>query len=167
MKLARIDHAIEKCQQFLTQTGAGGSEVEAFLTNYLLILIYATFEEEIKQIIITRAAKVCDPPLESFIHSAFKVVFRSMLTSELAKLLACFGPKYSARFKSRVSGTRAETFFNNIVTDRHQVAHEGARASNITFQDLVEYYENSHRILDELSETISGGWERAIMLRPA
>jgi hypothetical protein len=164
MKLARIDQAIEKCQQHLTQTGVAGIEVEAFLTNHLLILIYAAFEEEIKEIVIKRAAKICDPPLESFIKSAFKVVFRSMLTSELAKLLACFGPEYSARFKSRVSGTRTETFFNNIVTDRHLVAHEGS--SNITFRDLVEFYENGHRILDELSETISGRWERAIMLKP-
>lgn len=164
MKLARIDQAIEKCQQVLSQTGVAGIEVESFLTNYLLILVYATFEEEIKEIVVKRAAKICDPPIESFINSAFKVVFRSMLTSELAKLLACFGPKYSARFKSRVTGTRAETFFNNIVTDRHQVAHEGS--SNITFRDLVEFYENSHRILDELSETVSGNWERAIMLRP-
>jgi hypothetical protein len=155
MRLARIDQAIEKCQQLLTQTGATGTEVEAFLTDYLLILTYASFEEEIKKIIARRAAKVNDPPLESFINSTLKVIFRSMLTSELAKLLACFGSDYRARFKIKVDGTKAETFFNNIITNRHSVAHEGY--SNVTFRELVEFYEEGHLVLDALSEAISEG----------
>jgi hypothetical protein len=153
MKLARIDQAIEKCKELLAQPGATGTEVEAFLTNYLLILTYATFEEEVKKIIVRRAAKVNDRPLESFVNSSLKFVFRSMLTSELAKLLACFGSSYREKFRSRVNGTKAETFFNNIITNRNRVAHEGY--SNVTFREMLEFYQEGHIVLDALSEVVS------------
>jgi hypothetical protein len=153
MQLARIDQAIEKCQELLTETKAAGTEVEAFLTNYLLVLMYATFEQEVRKIIVSRASMANDPPLESYVNSSLKFVFKSMLTSELSELLACFGANYRREFKSKVNFTRAETFFNNIVTDRHKVAHEGY--SNVTFTELLSFYQEGHTVLDALSEVVS------------
>jgi len=56
MRLVRIDQAIEACQAHLEKSGAIGTEIEAYLTRYLLVLICAAIEEEIESLIIERAA---------------------------------------------------------------------------------------------------------------
>lgn len=91
MRLGRIDQAIEACQDHLESSGAMGTEIEAYLTRYLLILICASFEEEIESLISERAARSNDPGLESFVRSAVGQVFRSLKTSEITGLLKRFG----------------------------------------------------------------------------
>jgi hypothetical protein len=80
MRLVRIDQAIEACQAHLENSGAIGTEIEAYLTRYLLVLICAAFEEEIESLIIERAARSGDPGLESFVRSAVGQIFRSLKT---------------------------------------------------------------------------------------
>ena len=150
MKLAQVDRAIEICEEHLDATGSRGTEVEAFLTRYLLILICASFEEEIERIVIKRLSESKDPHIESFAKSALNAVFRSLKTSEIAGLLNRFSPDYKEEFHGRVAGTRAETFFNNIVLGRHFTAH--SLGSNVTLGELVSFYEEGHTILDVVKE---------------
>lgn len=154
MRLVRIDQAIEACQAHLESSGATGTEIEAYLTRYLLILICATFEEEIESLIIERAAKSGDPGLESFVRSAVGQVFRSLKTSEIAGLLGRFGVDYKERFRQELTNTeRAETFFNNIVTNRHDTAH--SVGSNVSFAELVRFYSEGHVVLDAIKATLN------------
>jgi len=152
MKLPRIDEAISVCQHHLNETASFGTEIEAFLTRYLLILMCATFEEAIEEIIVDRIDKYGDPKLSSFVKSCLGSVFRSVKTSEIAGLLGRFGIDFKQKFNQRVNGTRAETFFNNIVINRHYTAHESG--ANITFNELVNSYEEGHVILDILVESL-------------
>ncbi|MBI3797122.1 MAG: hypothetical protein HY268_09175 [Deltaproteobacteria bacterium] len=154
MRLVRIDQAIEACQAHLESSGATGTEIEAYLTRYLLILICATFEEEIESLIIERAAKSGDPGLESFVRSAVGQVFRSLKTSEIAGLLGRFGVDYKERFRQELTNTeRAETFFNNIVTNRHDTAH--SVGSNVSFAELVRFYSEGHVVLDAVKTALN------------
>ena len=147
MRLARIDQAIEVCQAHLENSGATGTEIEAYLTRYLLVLICAAFEEEIESLIIERAARSGDPALESFVRSAVGQIFRSLRTSEITGLLGRFGVSYRDRFRQELSNNeRAETFFNNIVTNRHDTAHSAG--SNVSFAELVRFYAEGHVVLD-------------------
>jgi hypothetical protein len=150
MRLARIDQAITACQTHLQNSGATGTEIEAYLTRYLLVMIYSTFEEEIKSLIIKRAAGSGDPGMESFVQSAMgRTSFRSLMTREIGDFLNRFGLDYKNRFRQQLdSNPRAETFFNNIVTNRHDTAH--STGSTISFSDLVSFYSEGHIVLDAI-----------------
>ena len=153
MRLVRIDQAIEVCQAHLEHSGATGTEIEAYLTRYLLVLICAAFEEEIESLIIERAARSGDAGLESFVRSAVGQIFRSLKTSEIAGLLGRFGPHYRDRFRQELSNNeRAETFFNNIVTNRHDTAHSAG--SNVSFAELVRFYSEGHVVLDAVKAAL-------------
>lgn len=150
MKLPRIDEAIDVCQEHLDKTSSFGTEIESFITRYLLILICAAFEEEIEKIIINRANKATDPDLSSFVKSCLKQVFRSIKTSEIAGLLNRFGSSYKELFQQKINNSKAEAYFNNIVVNRHNTAHESG--SSLTFKELVEFYQEGHTVLDAIVE---------------
>jgi len=150
MKLTTIDRAVQLCAEHLDRTQSRGTEIEVFLTRYLLILMCAAFEEEIENIVLRRLAGSNDPKIESFGKSALDALFRSMKISEIAGLLNRFSPEYKEQFQNRVNGTRAETFFNNIVLARHSTAH--SVGTNVTLRELVEFYEEGHTVLDVIQE---------------
>jgi len=153
MKLVRIDQAIEVCQAHLEDSGATGTAIEAYLTRYLLVLICAAFEEEIESLIIERAARSGDAGLESFVRSAIGQIFRSLKTSEIAGLLNRFGVHCKDHFRQELSNNeRAETFFNNIITNRHDTAHSAG--SNVSFADLVRFYSEGHVVLDAVKAAL-------------
>lgn len=152
MKISAIDQAIESCNLHLNECNAKGTEIEAFLTRYLLILICAQFEEKIKDILIKRAEKTKDMYLASYVRSSLAHIFRSIKTSEISGLLNRFGVDYKQKFQDNVSGTTEETFYNNIVTNRHLTAHNSG--ANLTFDELVDYYEKGHTIIDHVEEAL-------------
>jgi RiboL-PSP-HEPN len=155
MKLAQIDRAIDLCEEHVDRTDSRGTEIEAFLTQYLLVLICAAFEEEIERIVIRRLSTSSDPHIESFAKSALDAVFRSTKTGEIAGLLNRFGSDYKEKFTGRISGTRAETYFNNIVIGRHAIAH--SMGSTVTLRELIEFYKEGHTVLDAIVDVCSAG----------
>lgn len=152
MKLAIIDNAIANCKQHLNSTGAEQSEIESYLTRYLLILICASFEEEIEKILLRRSDRINDNHVKSFFQHCIDKTFRSIKSSEIAGLLGRFGTDYKETFQSKANGTVEETFYNNIVVNRHFTAH--STGASITFRELVDYYEKGHVILDYIDEAL-------------
>jgi hypothetical protein len=65
MRLPEIDHAIEVCERHLEQTKAFGSEIEIYLTGYLVVFICSMFEEHIETLINGRANQSADAFLAS------------------------------------------------------------------------------------------------------
>lgn len=152
MKIARVEEAFEKCRNHLTQTNSFSTEVETFLTQHLLVLICASFEEEIEQIIAERANATKDPHIASFCRSCVAKGFRNPKTSDIAGLLGRFGEDYKRIFQSNVTGTKEETNFNNIVNNRHKVAHESG--VNVTYTELEKFYREGVTILDKFKEAL-------------
>jgi len=156
MRLASIDHAIGVCERQLRSSGAGNTEVETFLTEYLLIHICAAFEEKIEQLVSSRAGASNDPAVNEFVDSVVGQVFRSVNTNEIARLLKRFGGACKAEFRKEMTAQPiAETFYKNIVTNRHQVAHRGSSHSALTFGDLVQYYDEGHVVLDAVGQALT------------
>lgn len=154
MRIQVVDQAIQVCNRHLTQTNAKGTEIEAYLTRYLLVFICARFEETIENIVIERARKSKDKFIVSFVESSIHNIFRSTKTSEIAGLLNRFGPEYKHSFQKNVQGKPEETYFNNIVINRHSIAH--SLGSNLTFDELVFHYEKAHIILDYVQDALKG-----------
>jgi len=141
MKLNRIDLAIEVCKAHLDASKAFGTAIESYLTQYLLVLICATFEEKIESLIIQRAGRSGDPELESFVQGAVDKIFRSPKTSNISGLLRCFSTDckdaFDKEMKSNQQAGQEATFFNNIIANRHDTAH--LSGSNISFNSGVPH----------------------------
>ena len=147
MRIARIDQAITICDDHLEKSGAKGTEIESFLTQYLCVVMCAAFEEAIKAMVVERAAQHGDQELKSFVESAAGIVFRSPKTEEITGLLRRFGTDCRGRFREELDrNLKAETFFNNIIVNRHETAHSSG--SNLSFADLVNFYSEGHVVLD-------------------
>ena len=65
-----IEHAIKLCDRHLCETNSRGSDIEAYFTKYLLILICSNYENRIREMIIERVKKANDSELVSFVDKA-------------------------------------------------------------------------------------------------
>jgi len=153
MKLDRIDQTLESCQVHLSQTNTYGSDIENLLTQSLLVIMCAEFEQAIEKIVQEKCYVVPDPAIRDFIDSCVGAVFRSVGSSEISGLLKRFGPSFSEAFKNKTnSNPRAVTFYNNIIINRHNVAHSSG--NNVTFSELKLFYEEGHVVLDYFREVL-------------
>jgi hypothetical protein len=113
----------------------------------------STFEEEVKHLIDDRTSAIEDEPLRTFFAECVNAVLRGLKTGDIGDFFKKFGPQYKQSFRDKLKDKeRAETFFNNIVTSRHGIAH--TTNLNTTFQELVVFYEESHIILDAFKQTL-------------
>lgn len=153
MKIAKVDEALERCEEHLQSTNAFGTEIEALLTRALVVLTCSAFEEEIERMIGKRADSLGDPAITSFCKSCVSAVFRSTKSSELAGLLNRFGSPFKEKVQRRAQeNQKVVTFYNNIVVNRHGVAH--TQNLNVTLPELRQFYEVGHVVLDWLQEII-------------
>jgi hypothetical protein len=153
MKLAQIDLAVANCKAHLDSTGSRGTPIEIYLTAHLVVLTCAAFEEQIEATVKERVNKLGDPVVASLVSSAIGIVLRSIKTSELSGVLNRFSEDHKKLFQQKMAANpQAETSFNSIVGQRHNVAH--AATFNLTFDDFVKYYESGHTVLDAFFEAV-------------
>lgn len=113
----------------------------------------AEFEQTIESIVDQKCATIADPSVKEFVGSCMSAVFRSVKSGEVAGLLNRFGPSYKDTFKKKADADqRVVTFYNNIVTNRHTVAH--SEGSNVTFLEVKQFYEQGHVVLDFFQDTL-------------
>lgn len=153
MRIGEIDAAIEICQEHLYASAVHGSEIEAFLTQYVLIRIRANFELKISELLSQPMQDVSDEYVRTLARLGVAHISRGSRTGDIAEMLRRINPILRDRFRSAVSNTASEQSFNQLVTSRNAIAH-GAGV-NLTFRELVDHYERAHEILDALRDTIS------------
>lgn len=154
MKPGQLAQAIESCRTHLDRAAARGSEVEKYLTAYLVVLACSTFEEALETAIAARAEKSGDPVLASLVSSAIGIVLRSIKTSELAGVLNRFSEDHKRSFQQKMATRpQAETAYNSLIAQRHGVAHTSS--FTLTFDELVGYVEMGHTVLDDFIEVVN------------
>jgi hypothetical protein len=153
MRIQKVDEAISACEQHLRVTDSEGTQIEALLTRSLLVLTCSAFEEQIERIIDARTQSLGDVPMQVFFQSCVGAVFRSTKSNEIAGLLGRFGSQFKESFNRKAAADPvAVTFYNNIVTNRHGVAH--TQGLNCTLNDLRSFYDRGHVVLDYLRDTM-------------
>ena len=76
-----------------------------------------------------------------------------MRLGDITELLARFGPSHKDEFRRQlVANPVAESLYSSILTDRNSVAH--GEGSNVTFRDIVRYYEEGHVVLDYFRDAL-------------
>ncbi|MGD0422492.1 MAG: HEPN domain-containing protein [Candidatus Bathyarchaeia archaeon] len=148
-----IENAIRSCETHLNSSGARGSEIESYLTRYLLILICGEYEKLIKEKVVERARRASDPDLASFVERTVKS-FRGLRISEIkGGVLRKFSDNHVAMFDQKTKNTEAIYRYSNIVENRHMTAH--GQTVNMTFSELVTSFRMAESILISLSEVLS------------
>ena len=153
MQIKRIDQTLERCEEHLSSTSAYGTEIESLLTQSLLVTMYAEFERKIAFLVRERCSSVTDASIKAFIESSINAVLRNLRSDGIAGLLKRFGTTHRETFTHKTKDNqRAVTLYNNIVTNRHQVAHK--EGSKITFSEAKQFYEEGHVVLDFFREAL-------------
>ncbi|WP_420813133.1 HEPN domain-containing protein [Parasulfuritortus cantonensis] len=153
MRIVRIEQTLERCEEHLSTSVAYGTEIESLLTQSILVIMCAEFEQKIETIVREKCSSIEDGSIREFLGSCVGAVFRSVKSNEIAGLLNRFGPSYKEAFNQKTADNpRAVTFYNNIVTNRHGVAH--SEGSNATFREVKQFYEEGHVLLDYFREAL-------------
>jgi hypothetical protein len=155
LQFIELTDQIESIRIHLEKTNCFGTEVESYLTNALLISIYANFESKIKAIlnafIIENFSKKYSGP---FFTPYIDNLVRRLKTGDIAdNILKKLGHEFSNSFKQGINEIKQnESAYNNIIINRNKIAH--GEGSNITFWELEESFPKSIIIIELVEKTI-------------
>jgi len=149
MRVKEIDQALEDIKD-----SSENDRIKDLLTQSLLILIYAQFEKEIKNLLLQRCESVSDQAVKSFVHKHVqKSALRSLKVTELSGLLKQFNPSYKENFTKKIrEDDQAQVTYESLLNNRHSVAHGGG--INATFEEVKRFYEKGHKVLDYFEEAL-------------
>lgn len=156
MRIIRVDNTLETCQSHLDSLGYFNAEINALLACSSLVITYAEFERTVMDILQEKCDFIENEAIRRFTYSFLSTMNRRIYTSNLSDVLKRFGDTYKNDFndkiKESVEHERAETAYNNIISNRNNAAH--STGSNASFQDVKMFYEEGHIILDFFRETL-------------
>lgn len=150
--MSDIDGAINACKQHLADTSSGGSEIETFLTRFLLIHAGSEYDKEIKSMIVARASKSADAELVSFVRETADRS-RNQKISDIRGLLKKFSQKYLDAFDQILSlNPESQHRYQNIIVNRNASAHGGP--INMTMRELDRSHQRAKYVLNAISEAL-------------
>lgn len=152
----KVENAIEECEKHLIQTESFNSEIEAYLTRYLLLLISSYFEEELEKAFIERAMLKNDSFVIEYFKKEMPQKLKSVGIAKLSEFIKRFGNNYKESFDSEITSGLAQevTLYGNLIKNRHLVAHE-TQEPTMTFREVVDAYQKSVKVLDKVKEIIN------------
>lgn len=141
--LLRTKLAYESSMQHLKDSSSEGSDVESYLSQYLLVLMCAEMQVEVQKLVDERASRA-DKNLYEYISSSTNNLLRSVKSSELSGFLSRFGNDVKDLFTKDLD-ERAVSAYNNAVNNRHKVAHKDG--VKVTFSEIEDAISASEEIL--------------------
>ena len=153
MRYQRVDQALSACQAHLDSTESRNTEIEAYLVGYLLVTIYSAYEERVRELLLARIARITeDAAVSSFVDSAYARIVRGIRCSDLAGVLGHFGALLKKAFQDNVNNTAAQVAYDNIINNRHSLAHRSG--TNMTFAEVQKDYVASQSVLENLGTSL-------------
>lgn len=149
--LLRTKSAVDDCEKHLTSSAAFGTEIESYLTQYLLVVLCADIQQEIYKISEARASVVKDDAISAYVAATARKVLRSVGKSDIAKFVEMFGPDHKSKLNNFINDADV-TIFNNAVSNRHDVAHK--QGIQITFRELKSAILVSQKILKGVERSL-------------
>ncbi|MDA8054911.1 MAG: HEPN domain-containing protein [Thermoplasmatales archaeon] len=145
-KFKKIDQEIDVTSKFLRKCNGKSTEIEAFLAQYLLVEIGATFESTIRQMVVDRAYKTRDLGLTTFIGEIMEGVNSLSVNDIRGNILRRFSEEFVKAFDSELpSDSAVISKYNNIVINRHKAAHGGK--IEMTYEEVVQSYRESRKVI--------------------
>ena len=147
--LLRTRAAIDDCENHLNESDSWNTEVESYLTQYILVILSADVQQSVYSLLSERisSSRSDDAGLKSFAYSMGVKCLRSFVKSDLSKFLALFGDRVKQSFNLELDD-RVVTTYNNALNKRHEVAHNSGVTT--TFRELEGIYAAAVKILEAM-----------------
>jgi RiboL-PSP-HEPN len=145
-----------------------GAIVDPFLvsryTGFVAVAAVTVYELAVKEILCTFGDKK-HVVLGNFTRAYFDQINGRIKYRILhERYVASFGDKYVRRFRRAVEKLEKEilltkrksmlTSYDNIITWRHQFAHEGQLPTNATYREAVDAYQTGKAVIDCLASSM-------------
>lgn len=152
--LLRTRVAIEDCETHLKLTGAYGSEIEAYLTQHLLVLLCADVQQEIYKILDERAMLSGDEEIRQFVSASGEKILRSVHKGDIATFVGLLGSHVKQKFNSLLDDSDV-TIYNIAVDNRHKVAHKDG--VQVSFREIKQATDAAGRLLGAVKTAMHSG----------
>ena len=150
--LVRTRTAIESCEAHLVNTCSGGTDIESYLTQHILVLFCAEMQNEIYKILEERSTKSGDPDISVYVPASGKRILRSVAKVDIAKFFGMFGENVKTKINSVLDDAKI-TVYSNAVDNRHDVAHK--HGVNVTFSELKNAVDAGDSLLAAIRAALS------------
>ena len=149
----RIDEALRASREHLDATATRGTEIEPVFVGYALTVIHAEFEQHIVAIVASRCHVEGDARLTAYMANAVQRLVKKIAISDLAGVLGAFHDECKQRFSDDVINTQHHTSYDNIITNRQNLAHR--QGTNLTFAELESAYAASLTVLEAFGTALA------------
>ena len=151
MSDVNLNDIILKCENHLFDTETYGTDIEYFLTEFLLITIHREYELCIKKCIINKISKSNgDDEVISYVENLIK--YKSGIKLDLIKqILKSFNENYVKKFADVISASEIRSY-SSITSNRITVAHK--KPVDITISDLKDWHTLAKNIPKKFSDVL-------------
>lgn len=149
--LLRTESAVEDCEKHLKTSGGFGTEIESYLTQYLLVVLCADIQQEIYRLSEARASIVKDEAISAYVAATARKIMRSVGKSDIANFVGMFGATPRSKLNGLIDDADV-TIFNNAVNCRHDIAHK--HGAQISFNELKNAIAVAQKILGAVEHSL-------------
>ena len=151
MSDVNLNDIISKCENHLYDTETSGTDIEYFLTEFLLITIHREYELYIKNCIINKISKSNgDDEVISYVENLIK--YKSGIKLDLIKqILKSFNENYVKKFTDVINDSEIRSYCG-ITSSRITVAHK--EPVDITISDLKDWHALAKNIPEKFSDVL-------------
>ena len=151
---SEILQMLKKIETHLKTTKTEDSIIDTYLTEYLLIRLYAECENELKEAVSTRVSKVNDHEIKSFILTGYNIKVHRV-DGLKSNILKRFSDKYPTEFDKKIMGKTEVQDFANMITNRHILAHGNRNGVQLARRSMPKLISSVEFINKAFSDTLN------------
>lgn len=147
MRVNKIDVLLDLCEVHIEERMIVDARVEALLVQGLLVGMCAEFESILKDLTNARGKSLRESGSCDYDVRYADRAFRSASPKNIEGAIRRFGDSSKHEFERlKNEGADAWRAYGNIIRNRNDIAH--GRPFNMTLNEVREFYESGHVVLD-------------------
>lgn len=156
MRIRRLEMQEKKLDTLFDKVAnINEDEIKSHLAKYLCVQASGYLENVIKELVAEFHDGTCKENTEFFVNDKLKT-FTNVDEDKLEKLLKSFNGNWYDSYKDMITEKQLSSL-NSIVTQRHLIAHGKESMSNISFPNMVQYYNDLKELVLVLRKIIKKG----------
>lgn len=127
-------------------------ELKNYFTQYILIIFYNEFEENLKEALQQFLEIHSSKNLSQFIHRAMGSIFKRIDKQDLVKTIGYFGDEKKRKFIDSIPAPDLQKY-QNFIESRHKAAHSDS-AISVSWEEARVAPEIGERIIRAISQSL-------------
>ncbi|MBI2529813.1 MAG: hypothetical protein HYW05_01570 [Candidatus Diapherotrites archaeon] len=150
--LKEIDTIFSNVDNFVNSTKMSSFiEVEAYLAEYLAVIISGKYEEIIEKVLIEKAKRTKRLFVENFFSEVLSEIFSNPKPKRIKTILDYCDKHWYIKVKKQSSDIGLSALFS-IVNLRNEISH--GKNVNITLKEIMRYYRDSKEVIEIIIDVI-------------